>query len=437
MVEKLVLSRRELERMTTLGRPGVERATALRKLSPFFTEWEIKANELGIAQELCIEELASATMTQARDDLGDQIVRAARVAHRIAKFLKKVPNSDTPKQQIEEIGQLIDTLADVDQRFQELPETYPGHFKQARLDHVRGLVNEFAAKARDLRLSMVEEDPSWTPPSVAGPSRQAAPRPLPKVKKTRPRQQPAGESAPVDNAPIGAITLDARHRSVPVQSDREIISDAFKLSGDAKSFTARTLKDATRPSRDPVDMQEIFDQQARKLEQSATSVDQVLARTHQFPVRSLAPELRAAAAQMRESGLRVRASLYKLRKPTQSMFRWMHDNRQLVLTREHGRIKTRQMGDYFQEYKILDAHNKKTELWVAHFHYAKAQDPLEQPTTAHLKVSEAYLKTLTTEQQQTLTTFEPIDGFLRKIDNPDLRKLFFDLEPKAAADTTP
>lgn len=75
MVERLVLSREELDTMDALGMPGVKQAILLRKLAPSFTEWEIRANEIGIAQELCLEEQASATMTQARDDVGNLTVR--------------------------------------------------------------------------------------------------------------------------------------------------------------------------------------------------------------------------------------------------------------------------------------------------------------------------------------------------------------------------
>ncbi len=54
---------------------------------------------------------------------------------------------------------------------------------------------------------------------------------------------------------------------------------------------------------------------------------------------------------------------------------------------------------------------------------------MNSPTTAHLKVSDIYLKTLADTLQKSLTDFEPVDGVLRKIGDPDLRKVFFDLEP--------
>lgn len=428
MAEKLVLSREERGTLEALGMPGIERATQLNKLAPSFTEWEIRANEIGISQELCLEEQASATMTQARDDVGNLIVRSAKAAHRIAKFLKKTPDDITPQKQIEELSQLIETFADVDQRFRELPDTYPGHFNQVRIDHLLVLIDDFAKNAQELRSSLLAKIQPSIPKSSAGPSR--APHPKAKVKKTRPRQQTSTETPTTEDAPIGSITLDPHSRQTTVQSDREIVSEALTLSDDAPSFIARMTKDASRPARVPADMQDIFDQQANKLEQGANSVDQVLARTKEFPVSSLSPQLRAAAINMRESGKSVRANLYKLRKPTQSIFRWMHENAMVKLQRDKGRTQTKQLGDYFQEYRILDSKNNDRELWLAHFHYPSLESPVDAPTTAHLKISETYLKTLTEEQRKILTTVEPIDGVFRKIDEPDLRKLFFDLEPK-------
>lgn len=431
MVEKLVLSREEFDTLNALGMPGIERALQLRKLAPTFTEWEIKANEIGISQELCLEEQASSTMTQARDEVGDLVVRGATAAHRIAKYLKKTPDDISPEKQIEELSQLIETFADVDQRLRELPETYPSHFKQARLDHLHDLLEGFAKNAEALRSSLLEQLQSATLKERAGPSKRATPRSQVKIKKTRPRQQTSHEPPPTIDESFGSLTLNPGKKHPSALSDRDIIIKATDLCDDAEHFIKRTLIDAKRPSRIPADMQEIFNQQASKLEESAASVKEVLARTKEFPVAHLASEMLEAAAKMRASGKSVRASLYTLRKPTQSLFKWMYENAQIKLQRDKGRIQTRQLGDFFQEYRVLDRSNNDRELWLAHFHYKTLKSPLDAPTTAHLKVSETYLKTLTEEQKKVLTTVEPIDGVLRKIDDPDLQKLFFDLEPAA------
>lgn len=430
MVEKIKRSEAALDAMQALGRPGIEQAVAIRKLTPSFTEWEIKVNEIGVAQELCLEDQTSELMTQARYDVGNLVVRGAEAAHRVTQLLKKTPE-ESPQKQVEELSQLIETLADVDQQFQDLPALYPGLLKQPQLDHLRTLLEAFSTNAQTLRAPLLEEAQPLPTRASAGPSKSGAQRPTGKVRKTRPRQPSGSQAQPMLDEAIGLITLTDRPRPSPAPDDSDIISNGLSLNQDAPAFIARTLRDAHRPSRIPADMQDIFDQQAVRLEQSAASVEQVLARSREFPVASLVSELRAAAAQMRESGKSVRASLYKLRKPTQSTLRWMHENDQINIRRDKGRIRTKQLGDYFQEYRILDKTNNDQELWVAHFHYESLRSPRENPTTAHLKVSDTYLMTLLDEQRKTLTTVEPVDGVLRKINDWDLRKLFFDLEPPA------
>ncbi|MHC8303416.1 dermonecrotic toxin domain-containing protein [Pseudomonas sp. PB3P13] len=429
MVEKLHISAAGLEAMRALGRPGIEKAASLRKLMPSFTEWEVKANEIGVAQELCMEDQTSEHTTQARDDVGHLVIRGADAAQRISKILKRT-TEEPAQDQIEELSQLIETLADVDQQFKDLPETYPGLLKQARIDRLRELLDEFSLNAQTLRSSLLDEYQPLQSSASAGPSKSNAPRPAAKVRKTRPRQPSGGQATPTLDEALDSITLTDRPRPSPVLDDRDIISNGLTLSQDADAFIARTLKDAYRPSRIPADMQDIFDQQATRLEHSAASVDQVLARSREFPVASLGTELRTAAARMRESGKSVRASLYKLRKPTQSTLRWMHENDQIEIRRDKGRIRTKQLGDYFQEYRILDKSRDNEELWVAHFHYEHLKTPAQSPTTAHLKVSDNYLKTLLEDQRKALTAVEPVDGVLRKINDWDLRKLFLDLEPQ-------
>ncbi len=429
MVEKLVISHKAIDSLQTLGRTGLEQAVAIRKLMPVFTEWDIKANEIGIAQELCMAEPLTAQFPEAHDEVGDLLVRGAKAAHRIAQLMKKRPGEDSPPRLIEELSELIETVADVQQRMVELPERFPGSYHQPRLDHLRSRLDTFAFHAHSLLSSALEEEQPERSKEAPRASTSRASRPAVKVHKTRPRR-PVSEDVALDKgAPIGLITLDAQLRPASTLEDKDIINNSMNLVLDASSFMKRTSRDAEKPSRIPADMQDIFDQQAARLEQHASSVEQILARTKEFPVGSLAGELRAAALKMRDTGKSVRAKLYKVRKPTQSALRWMLDNGQIELHRDQGRIKTKQLGDYFQEYQILDKTDTHQAIWVAHFHYERMDSPVNSPTTAHLKVSDIYLKTLADTLQKSLTDFEPVDGVLRKIGDPDLRKVFFDLEP--------
>ncbi|MET0777033.1 MAG: DUF6543 domain-containing protein [Pseudomonas mandelii] len=436
MIEKLTLFASTLEDMHAAGRPGVERAMQIRKLAPSFTVLDIKANEIGMSQELCLNEQTSPLMTQARNAMGHIATSAAKAALKVADLMKVEGAVSDVQAHVETLNGLVETFADADQRIQELPGAYPGLIKQPRLDHVQSLIDEFAQLAQNrLQTLLPEPEPVAVQPAVERVQPGTSRQPI-KVRKTRPRDSGRNEPEKNPENPIKSFTPAVFQQPAPVLDDAGTIEVGIELNLDTNSFIERTRKDALLPRRIPADIQDVFDQQASKLEQAASSVDQAVINSRKdeaspLPVATLSRELRDGASRLRKEGVRVRADLYARRKPTQSIFKWMHENGQLDLSRDkRGRIQTRGLGDFFQEYRIVDkTHNKP--LWVAHFHYETLSSPANTPTAAHLKVSDDYLKTLPLEQQQALTTFEPIDGVFRKLEDPALRKLFLDLEPQA------
>lgn len=432
MVDKLTLSQSTLKGIRAAGRPGFVEALAISKLMPSFTALQLKANEMGMSQELCMVEQASPLMTAARTDIGKVIISAATAAHHVADLVKVTENATDATAQVELLGGLVETFSDADQRLKELPDTYPGLLKQNQLEHLRMLIDEFSQLAFTRLQALLPENellPAQSPAERVrpGPSRQPI-----KVSKSRPRDPGTREATKSDEAPLTPLMPKLSEPPAPQLKDMQIIEAGLELNLDTTQFIERTRKDALRPKRIPADMQDLFDQQALKIEQNAASVDLAMARMkNPPPVANLSAELRQAARTLRAEGVRVRAGLYKRRKPTQSGFKWLHENQQLSINRnEQGRIRTQQLGDWFQEYRVLDKTSNNQELWVAHFHYETSRSPADKPSTAHLKVSDAYLKTLTPELQQALSTLEPIDGVFRKLDDPGLRKLFLDLEPK-------
>ena len=435
MVEKLELSHSTIEGLRAAGRSGIERANEIKKLAPSFNVLDLKTNEIGMAQELCLEDKASPLMPQARDAVGKIIVSAAKAAIQVADMAAAGDNLRPLQSRIEALDSLIETFADADQRLQELPDAYPDLLKPARLLRLRGLIGEFAQLVQNRLQALLPQPPKPLQKATTS-SRQASYHQPAKVRKTRPKAPAKSEPGTTAQAPLTPIAPMIRQQPASTLSDEELIAAAMDLNLDTSRFIERTAKDALRPRRIPADIQDLFNQQALKLEQGADSVDQAVLRSKKrdgepLPVATLSLEMRAAARQMREEGISVRAKLYKLRKPTQTAFKWMHEHQQVdVAADPRGRIQTTGMGDFFREYRILDKAKGKT-IWVAHFHYESLTSPADQPTAAHLKIADDYLKTLSPDQQTALSAFEPIDGVLRKLVDPDLRKLFWDMEPKA------
>lgn len=435
MVEKLALSGSTLEGMRAAGRAGIEQSLKIRTLTPSFTALDLKANEIGMAQELCIQEQASPMMSQARDAVGKIVVSAAHAANQVVELIKAADAPHPLQVPVEAMSRLVEAFADADQRIQELPVTYPGLVRQPRLNDLRALIAEFEQLAQDRLQALLPEPQLVRKPAERtqlAPSRQPV-----KVRKTRPR---APNLTDLENTTDELIKPVALTRQLPpsVLDDNGIIEAGIELNLNTREFITQTRKDALRPRRIPADMQDVFDQQALKLEHGASQVDQAMIRINKAggtppPIATLNLELREAARRMRQEGVEVRARLYQKRKPTQSAFKWLHENRQVEIRRdERGRIQTKGLGDVFQEYRILDKANNQA-FWVAHFHYEALDSPAENPTAAHLKVSDDFLKTLAPEQQHVLSNVDPIDGVLRKLLDPDLRQLFLDLEPQTEA----
>ncbi|CAI8721359.1 hypothetical protein [Pseudomonas serboccidentalis] len=429
MVARLQLSQTSLVDLEATGSAGITAAKPLRDLLPAFTAWDLKANEVGMSHELCLRGEASVDASQ-RDAVGQLIIDAASAAHRHAGLLKAPKGGEPLTGRIDTLSGLLDVYADTDQRFKDLADQYPGKVEPLEIDRVRGLIGEFRQLAQDQLDQLLPETtdipaPAAPKPAVAGPS-----RPTMKVTKSRPRDPaPAKASTSTEQAFHDILPSRPRPAAQPLLNDTDTIDNGQTLNENVQSFIDQTRKDAFRPNRIPADMQDLFDQQAQRLEQAAQDVQQVLARerdsgSSRFPVGSLPTELRSAAERLRAEGISVRASLLKERQPRQAYLQWLLDNHQVRIEKNRqGRIRTKKRRDYFQEYRILDTADKP--LWLAHFHYDSLQAPLEAFTAAHLKIADAHLQQFSAERQNVLTDLAPIDYVLRRISDP---ALFFKLE---------
>jgi hypothetical protein len=438
IVERLELAKAALEGLKVLGRAGLTRIQVLTRLMPKFTRLDFKANEIGMAYELCIQETSDEAMPQARAATASIVVDAADASHEVAEMMKQPSVSKPSEEYINKLSRLADIYADIHQRIQDLPTQYPGMVRQSPLDHLQALTTEFQALTlTQLDDPLPEAEESFLPkppqPVVAGPS-----RPKVKVTKTRPRDVES-EAAQTpeqvkEEETLQKLVPKSAQPARPVLDDIATISAASKLNVDANDFIRHTNRDAERANRIPADVQDLFDQQARKLEESATNVDQAMSNIRNSgeqppPLSSLSQEMRERANRLRKEGISTRTKMLKKRKPRQAYFQWLHENRQIKIVRnEQGRIKTKGRKDYFQEYRILDTTDNDQELWVAHFHYETPESNATQPTAAHLKVSEKYLTTLEPELRQQLATLQPIDYVLRRITSASTQSLFLTLE---------
>ncbi|MCU0070849.1 hypothetical protein N8H71_04585 [Pseudomonas koreensis] len=432
MISRQQLLRHSMETLSQHSGLAAKVARNLERLFPAFTELDLKANEISMSYERCVREQPGAAMEDARIAISALTDSASNASHELISLTKLKPSVDAQATRIERLERLSDRFASLEQELEQLPSAYPGQLVQIRLDRVRDLVGEFRALAGRCLVAELperEEQPAHVSPEPKPSTSQARVR----ISKTRPRQS-AGEIASpeetsdaIEEIPFIKLT-PARPRKVSDAVD--VLAAAMESNLKVDEFNKKTRDDARRAGRIPADIRDIFEQQSTRLLQLASDVDKTLeaqrkAGQSPSPVASLAQELRDGARRTQAEGIQSYAAMLKLRKPRETYLRWLHDHGQIdVVKDERGRIRTRQRGDYFQEYRILDKSSDNKTLWVAHFHYDSRTDPDEQYTAAHLKFEESYLQTFDPKTRQALNTFDAVDNALRKIVDPAVRDLF-------------
>lgn len=442
MIARRQVLRQSLDTLGQLAGISSKVGHDLERLLPAFTDLDLKANEISMAYEWCVREQPGPAMEDAREAVNLITGNASTASHDLIELTRAEPVAGGQRQRIEQLARLNDRFASLAQEIEQLPAAHPGLFVQARLDRIHELIGEFHALAGARLVAELPERTEQPVVSVSQPGPSTS-RPRVKVSKSRPRQG-ASESSreSEESGAIREIPFIKLSRSrLPKKSDAvDVIARALELNLKINEFNRTTREDAKRPGRIPADIRDMFEQQSVRLTQTASDVDAALAAQQRagrppLPVASLSQELRNGAQRTRTEGISTYAAMLKQRKPREAYFHWLYDNGLVeVVKDERGRIRTRQRGDYFQEYRILDKARNNEPLWVAHFHYDALKDPDAKYTTAHLKPAEPYLQTLDAATRQSLSTFDAVENALRKIVDPVVRDLFLKPQPRDPVD---
>lgn len=420
------------DKLAGMGASGAMSARMIALSEHFHSRWELKTNEIANAAELCIREQAAVDMADARSAVYTVVERATLASRTMMQMLKEEPQET----QLETLAALVEEFLSINHQIDELPTDFPDRVDPDALQSLKGVLADFRLLAQGNIGKRLQQD-AEAAPSGHKPVRSSTSRPYqkPRVVKTRPRHLPQKPTDVPKQEPL--ILIQPLKKQAQQQSSDyiEITSKGLELINTVDTFVRATKRSALKPYRIPADMQEIFDQQALKLEQTLATFEPLHAKAklagNALPVADLPVALREGATQLRREGVNIRAEIIKQRKPQQGYFQWLHDNKQVRITRnEAGRIKTQQFNDYFQEYWVLDSTNNDKPLWLAHFHYPTLKTPARQFTAAHLKIDEKYLKTLSADQQKELENRSALDNSLRKLNDPVALAAFLALEPR-------
>ncbi|WP_448118409.1 dermonecrotic toxin domain-containing protein [Pseudomonas serbica] len=417
-IEKIEFAHARIEDLMRLGKEAGEAARQCKAQLPKFDLQDLKLFQISLAQELCLDDSATVDTAPASQAM-QRLVEDAGLTIQSSIDLAAQDHELGLEERIDGFNDLVEQYATLDQRIVDLPDEYSGQLLQPPLERMRQQIEEFKKRSERHLASLLNERRMLEP--TPGPSRPApAPR---RVIKTRFKGTVVGklrERTSADGTELLDVTstLSGKvvtfHEKTPgVWLEHVSSSRAPEATGpvDLKTstqtgqalldeldeFTRRTEAHAKRPGRIPVEIEDLFQQRARRMEDAATAIEKALTKlniTDGGPgsAVSMAKQLNEGAVSLDQKGLQTRISMTKQQPPTVARVEWLHSQGLVVIVKTAGRKRLKgHRKDYLEEYEVRDASSAKV-LWYAHFHYPTPSAAADAYSAAHLK----------TEAQRTL-----------------------------------
>ncbi|OMQ40856.1 MULTISPECIES: dermonecrotic toxin domain-containing protein [Pseudomonas] len=417
-IEKIEFTHARIEEMMRLGKEAVETARQYKALLPSFDLLDLKLFQVNLAQELCLNDSNNVATTQARQAM-QRLVDDAGLTIQSSLDLTGENHELALAEHIDAFNDLVEQFATLDQRIVDLPEEYSGQLLQPPLDLMRQQVEAFRERSVKHLASLLTERKMLEP--TPGPSR---PAPVPKrviktrfkgtvVGKLRERAAANGTDLLDVTSPLSGKVVTFHEKTpgvwlehvtgtpAPAPTVRPELNASVQagqtLLGELDAFTLRTEAHAKRPGRIPVEIEDLFQQRARRMKEAAAAIEEALTLlnvTEAGPGSAVgvAKQLNEGAASLDEKGRLTRISMTKQQPPTAARVEWLHSKGLIAIVKTPGRKRLKgHRKDYLEEYEIRDASSAKV-LWYAHFHYPSPSSAVEAYSAAHLK----------TESQRTL-----------------------------------
>ncbi len=204
------------------------------------------------------------------------------------------------------------------------------------------------------------------------------------------------------------------------------------------AFIRRTQAHSKGTRRIPVEIEEMFHQQAHRLQDAASAIDTALIATNSTDggpgsAVIVAKQLNDEATRLYSLGRVTRISMTKLQPPTAERVLWLQSEGQVDIVKNPGRrlLKSRKR-DYLEEYEIRD-HSSQSVLWYAHFHYAQPASPAQTFTAAHLKTVQQRLLGGATEARHANEDLQAISIYRSEISAQLATTLFFAKVPASGS----
>ncbi|MGF0240183.1 hypothetical protein ACQR3P_10830 [Rhodococcus sp. IEGM1300] len=403
-----------IEEMKRLGRESTEIAKEYIKMASRYVVPDLKLLQINLAQELCIVE-ADGIATGAAHETLVNLVSDAVITIQSSMNLANESYALALSERIDGLSDLVDQFANIDQRILDLPGEYTGQLLQPSLDLMRQRIEAFNQQTVKYLAGLLYERKTVEP--TPGPSRPSVlPQRLIKTRfkgtvvgKPRVRANVTDTDLVDVTSPLTGKIIATFHEKTPGMwvehvspksrtpvTHRATLNTSMKngetLLEQLTAFTRRTESHSRIAHRIPWEIEEMFHQQANRMEAAAQAIDKALidenaTDTGPKSANDVIKQLTDGAAELYKKGRDIRISMTKQQPPTAGRLVWLHGKNLVKISKSAKRQHLKGLRkDFMDEYEIRDKATSEV-LWYAHFHYPKENTPIGSFTKAHLKTA--------------------------------------------------
>lgn len=461
-IDKIEFAQARIEELKRLGKEAAEVARESQAVLPRYALQDLKLFQISLAQELCLSDSASVDTAPARQAM-TRLVEDTGLTVQSSLELAEQDNALPLPERIDGFSELVEQFAILDLRIQDLPDEFPRQLLQPPLDLMRERIETFREHSVKHLAGLLQERKSLEP--TPGPSR---PAPVSKrIIKTRykgtvvgkPRVRTAADNtewvdviSPLTNKVTATFHektpgVWVEHEPAPEQAPAPVRPDlqisvqkGQALVDQLQPFIRRTEGHSKVAGRNPTEIEEMFHQHARRLQEASDTIEEALTdnnATDGGPASAvlLAKQLNEGATELFDKGRRTRIRMTKEQPPTAARVEWLMSKKLITIAKTPGRRRLKgHKNDFLEEYEIRE-HGTAKVLWYAHFHYSGPDTAPKTYTAAHLKtVSQRLLGS--TLDKRTSASYNELIAVYRSEISPKLADELFLSKIKQAASSS-
>ena len=418
IIQKVEFAQLRFQELRRLGKNAEQLLLDYQKSLPKFNLPDLKSLQVTLARELCLKSGETPERSAAKASI-EQIVEDADLTVNSAMELMGDEQLLNMGDRIEALNNLVDQFAAIEQRLKSFTATYQEQIVQKQFERLQGRIEEFHQQTVGHLADLLREQRLLEP--APGPSRTSSASNK-RVITTRfkgtvigqTRKTAPGKMVLVDvTAPVTGKVIATFHEKSPgvwverltkkPQAPKGRLPDpgaritaGQSLLDSLPAFMQRAEADSKQSWQLPVEIEEVFHQQASRLEDAAKAINAALIQSnatqdHTNEAQPVLTQLATQTTRLYAEGHRLRLEMTKRQPPTAARVEWLHSKGEVDIVHVGDRRRLKgQRRDYLQEYEVREATTARV-LWYAHFHYAQLKDEVQAYTAAHLKTREQRL----------------------------------------------